>query len=57
MESKSSVNFHKFGEGDPAVLVDSRVHDLSNHVGFTDVAAPRVCWQTTNKHAMSKNRK
>jgi hypothetical protein len=25
--------------------IDSRVGDLCNHVGFTDVAAPRCCWQ------------
>jgi hypothetical protein len=29
----------------PGGMIDSRVGDLCNHVGFADVAAPRGCWR------------
>jgi hypothetical protein len=45
VENKRSVNFHRFGLGDAGGAIDSRVGDLCNHVGFTDVAAPRGSWQ------------
>jgi hypothetical protein len=41
-QNKSSVNFHGCGWGGLGVLVDSRVGDISNHVGFVEVAAPRA---------------
>jgi hypothetical protein len=40
VENKRSINFHRFGLGDAGGPIDSRVCDLCNHVGFTDVAAP-----------------
>jgi hypothetical protein len=40
VENKRSVNFH-----DARDKIDSRDSDLCNHVGFTDVAAPRGCWR------------
>jgi hypothetical protein len=45
VENKRSVNFYWFGLGDAGGPIDSRVGDLCNHVGFTDVAAPRGCWR------------
>jgi hypothetical protein len=45
VENKRSVNFHRFGLGDAGGPIDSIVGDLCNHVGFTDVAAPRGCWR------------
>jgi hypothetical protein len=44
VENKRSVNFHRFGLGDSGGPIDSRVGDLCNHVGFTDVAQ-RGCWR------------
>jgi hypothetical protein len=46
VENKRSVNFHRFGLGDAGGPIDSRIGDLCNHVGFTDVGftAPRG-WQ------------
>jgi hypothetical protein len=38
-------NFHRFALGDAGGLIDIRVCDLCNHVGFTDVGAPRGCWR------------
>jgi hypothetical protein len=45
VEIKRSVKFHRFGLGDAGGPIDSRVGDLCNHIGFTDVAAPRDCWR------------
>jgi hypothetical protein len=45
VENKHSVKVHTFGLGDAGGGIDSRVGDLCNHVGFTDVAAPRGCWR------------
>jgi hypothetical protein len=45
MENNSSVDFHGFGLGDEEGLIDSTVDGLCNHVGFTEVAAPRGCWR------------
>jgi hypothetical protein len=39
VENKRSVNFHRFG----LAWAMQGVGDLCNHVGFTDVAAPRGC--------------
>jgi hypothetical protein len=44
MENEISGHFHGCGQGDPGVLVDSRVDGLSNRIGFTEVAAPRACY-------------
>jgi hypothetical protein len=43
VENIRSVNFHRFGLGDAGGPIDSRVGDLCNHVGFTDVAGTRGC--------------
>jgi hypothetical protein len=51
MENKSSVKIHGFGSGDAGGLIDCRVDDLCNHVGFTDVAAQTSCW----RHFEEKN--
>jgi hypothetical protein len=45
VENKHSVNFHRFGLGDAGGPIESRVGELCNHVGFTDVAASRGCWR------------
>jgi hypothetical protein len=45
VENKRSVNFHRFGLGNAGGPIDSRVGDLCNHVGFTNLAAPRGCWR------------
>jgi hypothetical protein len=45
VENKRSVNFHRFGLCDAGGSINSRIGDLCNHVGFTDVAAPRGCWR------------
>jgi hypothetical protein len=37
VENKRSVKFRRFGLGDAGGPIDSRVGDLCNHVGFTDV--------------------
>jgi hypothetical protein len=37
VENKRSVNFHRFDLGDAGGPIDSKVGDLCNHVGFTDV--------------------
>jgi hypothetical protein len=53
---KRSVNFHRFSLGDAGGLIDSRVSDLCNHVGFTDVAAPRGCWQLLEQKKLLDSR-
>jgi hypothetical protein len=55
VENKRSVNFHRFGLGDAGCLIDSRVADLCNHVGFTDVAAPRGCWRLFEQKKSSQS--
>jgi hypothetical protein len=51
MENKGSINFHRFDLGDAGGPIDSRLDDLCNHAGFTDIAALRGCW----RHFEEKN--
>jgi hypothetical protein len=56
VENKRSVNFYRFGLGDAGCPIDSRIGDLCNHVGFTDVAAPRSCWRLLEQNKSQDSR-